>query len=107
MALFFLPCFDPFQQFLCRFIAGGLGDEGAAEGAGEEEWRELVHLPLGLAQSRCGFDRQGLRWQMGCGIWVAGIRLQDSRLCSEEVFSTGWARRAARGLHNGVSWICA
>lgn len=36
VALFFRPCFDPFQQLLRRFIGGILGDEFAGEGAGED-----------------------------------------------------------------------
>ena len=41
---------DSFQQFLCCFVGGVLGDELAGEGAGEEGGRELVHLPARLGQ---------------------------------------------------------
>ena len=52
MALFFLPCFDPFQQLLRRFVGGVLGDELAGEGAGEKRGREFVQLPLRCRQPR-------------------------------------------------------
>jgi hypothetical protein len=42
--------FDSFQQFGGRFVCGVLGDEFAGEGAGEEGWRERVHLPARLGQ---------------------------------------------------------
>jgi hypothetical protein len=44
VALFFLPCFDPLQQFRGRFVGGVLWDELAGEGAGEEGGCQLVHM---------------------------------------------------------------
>ena len=43
---------EPFQKFVCEFIGGVLTDEAAAEGAGEEEGRLLVHLQARLRKPR-------------------------------------------------------
>ena len=43
---------DAFQKFRRWFIGWVLEDEFGGEGAGEEEGRELVHLPARLGQSQ-------------------------------------------------------